>query len=164
MKKVTKKEIARVLRTKDSTKIFALASRMGVDVSDKGNVFRFIKEHATTHTVFNSAYKLSYGASDFKNFKRCYKSINMPIKKAIDFMKSQIKEDVISTSYGKILVEGNNNIYWASPSYGHSDYNKSIAFENTPKNRRVMNLINNLLSKTLISGCLQKNQIKKSWI
>jgi len=51
----------------------------------------------------------------------------------------------IGTPYHKTLIEGHRNIYWASPVYGHSDYNKAVAFPNTPDNRRVMHAINGFL-------------------
>ena len=49
-------------------------------------------------------------------------------------------------NYIKILWEGNQNIYWASPWYGHEDYNKSIALKNTAKNRKFAKLINSYLN------------------
>ena len=49
--------------------------------------------------------------------------------------------------YSKILIFGNTNIYWASPIYQHSDYNKSIAMPRTTKNEKLSNLINRILIK-----------------
>ena len=49
--------------------------------------------------------------------------------------------------YSKILIFGNNNIYWASPIYQHSDYNKCIAMPRTTKNEKLANTINNILIK-----------------
>lgn len=49
--------------------------------------------------------------------------------------------------YTKRLIIGHTHIYWASPAYGHSDYNKSIFGDNTAKNRRKAELINKLLDK-----------------
>lgn len=147
MKKVTKREIANTLRTRNVTKIFRLAHRCGVDASDKGAVHRFIKDNAPSQMVCRSAYRLSYGAADFKNF-RCYRGgfenveNKSPISEAIKFARMQKENGWMATSYGKILFIGNRNIYWCHPGYGHADYNKGIALENTPKNRRVANLIN----------------------
>lgn len=60
----------------------------------------------------------------------------------VDFLKRYA-----GTNYEKIIIEGNKHLYIASPIFLHSDYNKSIFAENTPKNRKKANLINRLLSK-----------------
>lgn len=73
----------------------------------------------------------------------------------------QIKESTVSkcrrianecirskdTGYFKILIEGNSNIYLASPIYKHSDYNKSIVMANNEQNRKLMAIVNNILLK-----------------
>jgi hypothetical protein len=54
------------------------------------------------------------------------------------------------------LIEGNNSIYWASPVYKHSDYNKSKALTNNERNREVIRAVNNYLAakgiKTVKNG------------
>lgn len=55
--------------------------------------------------------------------------------------------DCINTSYFKLMIEGNNNIYYASPEYGHSDYNKSRIWPNNERGRKLMNLFNSLIYK-----------------
>jgi len=52
-----------------------------------------------------------------------------------------------NTNYFKVLIEGNCNIYYAHPNYGHNDYNKSIVFEKNPKNLKLMKLFNNIINK-----------------
>lgn len=51
------------------------------------------------------------------------------------------------TTYFKILIPGINGIYYASPIYGHKDYNKTRVLPNTPKNERIMYLFNSILNK-----------------
>lgn len=53
----------------------------------------------------------------------------------------------VNTNYEKIIIEGNEHLYIASPIYRHGDYNKCIFSENTPKNRRKAELVNKLLEK-----------------
>ena len=60
-------------------------------------------------------------------------------------MMKQIKWKM--AGYDKILIEGNESIYWASTVHLHKDYNKSFAMENTPKNRKIMELVNKMLAK-----------------
>lgn len=55
------------------------------------------------------------------------------------------QKNCIGTPYLKILIEGNKHIYWASPTYGHADYNRTIWADNTPANRKRMQLINKML-------------------
>ena len=53
----------------------------------------------------------------------------------------------IGSPYQKVLIEGNTNIYYASPIYGHSDYNKSIAFPKNKKTLRLLHLFNSIINK-----------------
>lgn len=49
------------------------------------------------------------------------------------------------TGYYKILIEGNTGVYYASPVYGHSDYNKHRLFDKTEKTLKIMRLFNTVL-------------------
>jgi hypothetical protein len=49
------------------------------------------------------------------------------------------------TSYHKVLIMGNTGIYYASPVYGHSDYNKIRVMDANPRNIRIMELFNNIV-------------------
>jgi hypothetical protein len=140
--KITKKEIHSVLRTMDSTQIFRIAKLSGVDVSKSFNVTKFIENYAPTQRIARAAYRLGMCADHKNQMKAVHGRLNQPIRKAVAFAKEQVAKGTHRTSYGKILIEGNSNIYWASPAYGHSDYNKHIAFPNTLRNRKVMQLIN----------------------
>lgn len=51
------------------------------------------------------------------------------------------------TGYFKVLIEGNTGIYYASPSYGHSDYNKSRVFEKNAETLRLMQLFTSIINK-----------------
>lgn len=55
--------------------------------------------------------------------------------------------EVKGTNYFKILIEGNTGIYYASPVYQHSDYNKSRLFDKSPKNLKLMELFNKIVNK-----------------
>lgn len=56
-------------------------------------------------------------------------------------------QQATGTPYYKIMIDGNTGIYYASPYYGHQDYNKYRVFEKNEKTLRIMNLFNTLLSK-----------------
>lgn len=51
------------------------------------------------------------------------------------------------TGYFKVLIEGNTSIYYASPVYGHSDYNKSRVFEKNAETLKLMQLFNSIINK-----------------
>ena len=152
----TKKEISKVLGSLDSTQIFKLAKKLGIDVDSKSNVYDFIKENAPNTKVRSKAHVLSYQAGSYKHY-RCYRSASEfdtniwwkeRISNAIRFAKRQ-KKDGDWGPYSKILFIGFNNIYWCSPVFGHTDYNKSIAFPNNEKNRYVAKVINKFLGYEL---------------
>ena len=46
------------------------------------------------------------------------------------------------TNYFKVLIEGNTGIYYASATFGHSDYNKSRVFAKTPETLKLLQLFN----------------------
>lgn len=50
-----------------------------------------------------------------------------------------------NTNYLKIFIQGNNNIYLASPIYEHRDYNKSIFCINTDHNWDICKKANNII-------------------
>lgn len=144
MKPITKKHIQETLRTLDRTAIFKLAKAKGVNVANRVDVMNFIKDYAPTQKVYKAAYNIAF-------YKRC--NYNTAIDNAytplttigdvIHHAKAQKNEGW--SNYTKILIEGNAHIYWAHPLYKHQDYNKSIAFENTPNNRMLAEKINRYL-------------------
>jgi len=59
----------------------------------------------------------------------------------------EMSKNTIGTSYFKTLIEGNTGIYYASPVYGHRDYNKSRIFDKNEKTLRLMELFNKIVNK-----------------
>lgn len=150
MKPTTKKHIQEILRTLDRTAIFKLAKAKGINVANRVEVMNFIKDYAPTQKVYRAAYNIAF-------YKRCnYKSmldnVYIPptvVGNAVKYAKVQKNEGW--SNYTKILIEGNNNIYWAHPLYKHKDYNKSVALENTPNNRMLAAKINKYLGYAKIA-------------
>lgn len=139
MKKITKKEIQKVLRTNDRTQIFRIAKLSGVDVKNKNNVFNFIRKYAPTQKISRKAWLLAFP------HKIQYESYyERPV---VSYSIRFAKQQDLNSNYCKVLVKGNKNWYWCSPVYGHSDYNKSIAFPINEKNNRLAFLLNNLIEK-----------------
>ena len=136
---MNKKEIQSVLRTLNRTAIFKAAKQKGVDVSNRGAVQTFIKTFAPTVRVARKACDIAF-LNDKADYSRYTPNT---IGSVFAYAKRQKAEGY--SPYSKMLIIGNKNIYWASPSYGHADYNKSIALPNTERNRRAAVLINHYL-------------------
>ena len=146
--KITKKTIATELKSLDITRTYRIAKICGVNLKNKMDIYNWIKSNAPTEKVKNKAYEIAYESDRKKMVKNGF------------FMPSKPNNRVLATTYlakfemaekrgrySKILIFGNTNIYWASPIYQHSDYNKSIAMPKNPKNEKLAYLINRILIK-----------------
>jgi hypothetical protein len=141
MKKITKKSIELAVRNNDATALFAMFK------GDRQKVHAAVSS-LTIQKLAKRAYDFAYG-NQHKFTYRPEKQIHSRQIQAILFAKSQVKDGSIKSNYAKVLIEGNSNIYWAHPSYGHADYNKSRAFENTESNRVLAAKINSFLKNHL---------------
>lgn len=141
--KPTIKQIKEVLRTQDRTAIFKIHSQYLKSGGVTKYVHDFIVEYAPNEAVRSNAYRIAHLGKHEKHID--LKPLNQPIQDVIQYAKEQAKKGL--SSYSKVLIEGNSSIYWASPVYQHSDYNKSRAMENNEKNREVMRVVNSYLNK-----------------
>lgn len=106
----------------------------------------FVKKYDGHKRVFRGVTSEEYRAMSDKHCNRIsmnYTQMYAPIKE----LQQDIEFYRKAGRYTKRLIIGNTHIYWASPAYGHSDYNKSIFGDNTAKIRRKAELINKLLDK-----------------
>ena len=136
---MNKKEIQSVLRTLNRTAIFKAAKQHGVDVSNRAAVAMFVKDYAPSMRVKRKAWDIAY-LNDKPDYSRY-----TPNTIQSEFAYAKLQKAEGRSPYSKMLIIGNKNIYWASPTYGHYDYNKSIALPNTERNRRAAQLINHYL-------------------
>lgn len=138
------KDIAKELKTLDTTRIHRIAKLCGVQVENQNLLYRWIIANAPNTKVEDTAFRLAYHRDEAKlKIQHRMRDGRTRVQRVF----AHAREEKLSgrSPYSKMLIEGNKNIYWASPSYGHSDYNKSIAMENTEKNRAIMNVINRYL-------------------
>ncbi len=146
--KITKKTIATELKSLDITRTYRIAKICGVNVKNKMDLYYWIKSNAPTEKVKNKAYEIALESDRKKMFKN---ALFMPSKPQNSVLKTiyhaKIEMSEKRGRYSKILIFGNNNIYWASPIYQHDDYNKSIAMPRTQKNEKLAYLINRILIK-----------------
>lgn len=142
--KTTKKNIQNIIRAGNRTDIFKIAKSCGINVNDRSSLFDWYKSYATSDKIRRRAYDICFYENRF--YAACNEGRNTlsPALRAFNFAKLQKKEG--KSNYLKVLIGGNSSIYWASPEYGHSDYNKSIAMPNTEKNRAIARVINKYLS------------------
>lgn len=84
-----------------------------------------------------------------KKVSRELSKIQQPKESSIQTLKRLIKWSLQckGTSYFKTLIEGNTSIYYASATYGHSDYNKSRVFEKNDQTLKLMELFNSIVNK-----------------
>jgi hypothetical protein len=146
--KITKKTIATELKSLDITRTYRIAKICGVNVKNKMDIYNWIKSNAPTEKVKNKAYEIAFESDRKKMVKNGLFKPSKPqnmVLKTISHAKIEMAEK--RGRYSKILIFGNNNIYWASPIYQHADYNKSIAMPRTQKNEKLANLINGILIK-----------------
>ena len=146
--KITKKTIATELKNLDITRTYRIAKICGVNVKNKMDLYYWIKSNAPTEKVKNKAYEIALESDRKKMFKNALFMPSKPqnsVLKTISNAKIEMAEK--RGRYSKILIFGDNNIYWASPIYQHADYNKSIAMPRTQKNEKLANLINGILIK-----------------
>ena len=64
-------------------------------------------------------------------------------------MLLEISKKNKNTNYQKTLIEGKTSIYFASPIYGHADYNKSIFCEKNEKTIKLIGLFKKMVQKTI---------------
>ena len=62
-------------------------------------------------------------------------------------MLLEISKKNKNTNYQKTLIEGKTSIYFASPIYGHKDYNKSIFCEKNEKTIKLIGLFKKMVQK-----------------
>lgn len=128
-KTISKKEIERTLRTMDSTKIFALCHRI-YGRTNRHEIYNFIHEFAPSQRVYYAAYKLAY--SHKHDFRR--NDIDTECVKRHGFYHGNLRQQVVdalkrecqdvTSNYAKRPMMGHTWLYFCSPVYGHSDYNK----------------------------------------
>lgn len=133
-KNISKKEIQNVLRTMEPTKIFALHHRMFGNVN-RSEVYRFIREFAPTNKVRTNAYNLAHSNkhAEYRLMveRTCihrHGFFTGDLRKyTVDALKEECTRE--RDNYSKFPMLGHTHLYFCSPVYGHSDYNKRRMIE-----------------------------------
>lgn len=147
MKRTKKNENAAVrafVNSGNFTEFCKTCKAMGI--VQRGEIYSIVRDYYTDRTVFRRTGKRAY------EWCYCVLKTNLDTKQPfckkspVNFLE-QMRKEREAGKYKKVLIVGHRHIYWASPVYGHADYNKSIWRDNTPANRRKMELINRFLNK-----------------
>lgn len=128
MKKITKREITEVIRTCDQTQVFRLYLMLNPTQrklncrSLRYAVAEFIENNAPTKKTFRWANEVRHYRRfdfDYQNYENKFHS---RLHDIVEFTKLQVKNP--SSPYAKRPMLGHTHLYFCSPVYGHSDYNK----------------------------------------
>lgn len=131
--KITKKEIERVIRdyqlTFSPTAIYRLHYRIFGNVEQK-NVYNFVEKYAPSKTLKRCAFAIAYPKKhenyrvwiDDKVIRKHGIYHGNDLIEFVGYLKKQCAD--ASSSYAKRPMLGNTHLYFCSPIFGHSDYNK----------------------------------------
>lgn len=130
-KSISKKAIGNVLRTMDATKIYNLYRQVTGEKPDHNKVWRFIEEYAPTKRIKKRAYWFCMGIRNKHEMERIkvddynfHNGRRNVFQRAyiVDYLKKQCLNP--ESNYAKRPMLGFTGLYFCSPAYGHSDYNK----------------------------------------
>lgn len=155
-KTITKKQIVSIIRTQDSTQIYRLYYQI-YGIKPVGiEVCKFIRQFAPTDKLYKAAYKIACRCSH-----KYHTSVESDYISYMEWKKANIRQAVMQQlrreitrgvdSYTKRPIMGKTNLYFASPVYGHDDYNKFIALP-ISGNERFCELICRLADKYIPRG------------
>lgn len=125
---ISKKNIQSVLRTMDATRIFRLVHIIYGGKVERKQVYDFIHEFAPTKKTCYAAYKIAYTGNRHQADPMAMVRASLRFKEqnakhiAIDCLRENIARGL--DSYTKRPIMGHTHLYFASPVYQHSDYNK----------------------------------------
>lgn len=156
-KTITKKEIVSVIRTQDPTQIYRFYHHIYGIKPVNVEVCKFIQQFAPTDKLYNAAYDITHYSgrkfrliADMDEYRKHVEWEKAHIRQlAMQKLRREIARGV--DSYTKRPIMGKTNLYFASPVYGHRDYNKSIAMP-ISGNERFCELICRLADKYIPRG------------
>lgn len=124
---VTKKHIIEVLRSRDLTKIFQLVHIINGGKTNKNEVYEFVKKNAPSDkVVYDIWWKIFMNADRHFRTRDSRKEMEYYHANALHEAVRHLREEIARglDNYTKRPIMGHTHLYFASPVYGHSDYNK----------------------------------------
>lgn len=129
-KRITVKKIQSVLRSMEPTEIFRLYVQIYGGKVDRLSVMRFIQKYAPSQKVSELAYYIAFVKNTNKPIPTDQAKKSFAWKKAnekhlaIEALKEHIEIWRTNPAYAKRPLMDNNYLWFCSPVYGISDYNK----------------------------------------
>ena len=134
-KRITVKKIQSILRGMNPTEIFRLYSQIYGGKVERMAVLEFIKKYAPSQKVSKNAYYIAYAKNANKPIQadQDLKSIAWKVANAKHLAIEALKENIdiwrncpayVRRPYAKRPIMGNTHLWFCSPIYGFSDYNK----------------------------------------
>lgn len=129
---ITKKNIQSILRTMDPTQIFRLYYIIFGGKVTRSQVYDFIKNYAPNMKIWNKAWELSHSQKHNEqrnDWNKPWKIIQFREQNAKHIAIQALRDEIARgfDSYTKRPIMGHTHLYFASPVYQHSDYNKWCA-------------------------------------
>ena len=126
-KKITKKHITEVLRSRDLTEIYQLVHIINGGKIDSRDVIHFAHEYAPSDKVWDDIWRGIHCTPNreakYRNFRReaeFYAANARHI--AVNHLREEIARGI--DNYTKRPILGITHLYFCSPVYGHRDHNK----------------------------------------
>lgn len=130
---ISKKYIQSILRKMDKTSIWKLVHNIYGGKTTGKQVADFINEFAPSDKVAREAYKIAYMGNKYQATPMAIvrASIRFQHDNAKHYAIECLRENIARglDSYTKRPIMGRTHLYFASPVYQHSDYNKWRSLE-----------------------------------
>ena len=124
--RITKKAIHSVLRTGDRTAIWRMYFQATGKRPTRNDVYRFVYDNAQTVKIRRMAYDIAYWGI---NRHRCSSNglYDFYLANCRHETMCKLREEIArgTDNYTKRPIMGKNHLYFASPFFGHEDYNKA---------------------------------------
>lgn len=129
-KRITVKKIQSILRGMNPTEIFRLYVHIYGGKVERLAVMKFIQKYAPSQRVYKNAYNIAFAKNTNKPVPTDQSRKSFAWKEAnakhlaIEALKEHIEIWRTNPAYAKRPMMGNTRLWFCSPVYGFSDYNK----------------------------------------
>ena len=126
VKQFTKKFIQSVLKTGNRTRIWHLYFKVTGERPTRSAVYNFVRNNAPTIKVSKKAFDIAYWGINrhHNNGKGGYDYYRVNVRHiTMNTLRDEIARGV--DNYTKRPIMGKTHLYFASPLFGHEDYNKT---------------------------------------
>lgn len=126
-KRITKKAIQSVVRTGDRTAIWRMCYKVIGKRPKRGDVYHFVEEYAPTVKARRMAYNIACLAGIIRYGENVSAMHDYYRDNIRHITMCMLREEIArgTDNYTKRPIMGKTHLYFASPFFGHKDYNKA---------------------------------------